>query len=80
MLGNGLHGIDYEVGVLPGAHIMFAKSTHRGGVIPPLLALSRFILRRLPTHGVHPYYMCGYIYVWRVYVKGGGYGGGGWGV
>ena len=51
ILGKGLHGIDYEVGVLPGAHIMFAKSTHRCGVIPPLLSLSRFILRSLPTHG-----------------------------
>ena len=89
MLGNGLHGIDYEVAVLPGEHIMFAKSTHRCGVILPLLALSRFILRRLPTHTATFYYMCGYICVacvrqrvslwrlllWRVYVKGCGYGG-----
>lgn len=50
MLGKGLHGIDYEVNVLPIAHIMFAKSRCRGGVIPPLLFLFRFILRRLPTH------------------------------
>jgi len=39
MLGKGLHGIDYEVGVLHGTHIMFAKSMHGGGVILPLLAL-----------------------------------------
>jgi len=31
-----------------------------------------------PRMQLHAIYMCGYIYVWRVYVKGCGYGGG-WG-
>ena len=51
ILGKGLHRIEGEVCALSGAHIMFAKSRSRRGVIPSLLALSRLILRRLSTHG-----------------------------